>query len=86
MAKQLKREELTKDMVKKALRCKDADELLALAKSEGYEMTREEAEAYMAEINDFQLDDEAMKAVAGGVKTCYMVDGCAFKCGTLKDC
>jgi len=40
----------------------------------------------MAEINDFQLDDEAMKAVAGGVKTCYMVDGCAFKCGTLKDC
>ena len=86
MAKQLKREELTKEMVKKALRCKDADELLALAKSEGYEMTREEAEAYMAEINDFQLDDEAMKAVAGGGKTCYMVDGCAFKCGTLKDC
>ena len=86
MAKQLKREELTKEMVKKALRCKDADELLALAKSEGYGMTREEAEAYMAEINDFQLDDEAMKAVAGGVKTCYMVDGCAFKCGTLKDC
>ncbi len=86
MAKQLKREELTKEMVKKALRCKDADELLALAKSEGYEMTREEAEAYMAEINDCQLDDEAMKAVAGGVKTCYMVDGCAFKCGTLKDC
>ena len=86
MAKQLKREELTKEMVKKALRCKDADELLALAKSEGYEMTREEAEAYMAEIEDFQLDDEAMKAVAGGVKTCYMVDGCAFKCGTLKDC
>ena len=86
MAKQLKREELTKEMVKKALRCKDADELLALAKSEGYEMTREEAEAYMAEINDFQLDDEAMKAVAGGFNTCYMVDGCAFKCGTLKDC
>ena len=86
MAKQLKREELTKEMVKKALRCKDADELLALAKSEGYEMTREEAEAYMAEIDDFQLDDEAMKAVAGGFNTCYMVDGCAFKCGTLKDC
>ena len=86
MAKQLKREELTKEMVKKALRCKDADELLALAKSEGYEMTREEAEAYMAEIGDFQLDDEAMKAVAGGFNTCYMVDGCAFKCGTLKDC
>ena len=86
MAKQLKREELTKERVQQALKCKDADELLALAKSRDYEMTREEAEAYMAEINDFELDDEALKAVAGGVKTCYMVDGCAFKCGTLKDC
>ena len=86
MAKQLKREELTKEMVQQALKCRDADELLTLAKSQGYAMTREEAEAYMAEINDFQLDDEAMKAVAGGFNTCYMVDGCAFKCGTLKDC
>lgn len=86
MAKKLKREELTKDMVKQALKCKDVDELLALAKAQDYEMTREEAEAYMAEINDFELDDEAMAAVAGGIKTCYMIDGCAFKCGTLKDC
>ena len=86
MAKQLKREELTKEMVQQALKYKDADELLSLANGRGYEMTREEAEAYMAEINDFQLDDEAMKAVAGGVNNCYMVDGCAFKCGTLKDC
>ena len=86
MAKKLKREELTKDMVKQALKCKDTDELLGLAKSQDYEMTREEAEAYMAEINDFELDDEAMAAVAGGIKTCYMIDGCAFKCGTRKDC
>lgn len=86
MAKQLKREELTKEMVQQALKCRDADELLTLAKSRDYEMTREDAEAYMAEINDFQLDDEALKAVAGGVNNCYMVDGCAFKCGTLKDC
>ncbi len=37
-------------------------------------MTRAEAEAYMAEIDDFQLDDEAMKAVAGGFNSCYMVE------------
>ena len=73
-------------MVQQVLKYKDADELLTLAKGQGYEMTREEAEAYMAEINDFQLDDEVMKAVAGGVNNCYMVDGCSFKCGTLKDC
>ena len=71
MAKKLKREELTKDMVKKALRCKNADELLALAKSEGYEMTKEEAEAYITELADFELDDENLKNVAGG--GCYML-------------
>ena len=71
MAKKLKREELTKDMVKKALRCKTDDELLALAQAEGYEMTRDEAEAYMAELADFELDDENLKNVAGG--GCYML-------------
>ena len=68
------------------MQCKTAEKLLELAEAEGYEMTRAEAEAYMAEIDDFQLDDEAMKAVAGGFNSCYMVDGCSFKCGTLKDC
>ena len=86
MAKQLKREDLTKEMIKQAIRCRDADELLTLAKAEGYAMTKDEAEAYMAEMADFQLNDEAMRAVAGGVSGCYMVDGCSFKCGTLKDC
>lgn len=78
--------DLTKEMIEKAMQCKTADKLLELAEAEGYEMTRAEAEAYMAEIDDFQLDDEAMKAVAGGFNSCYMVDGCSFKCGTLKDC
>ena len=78
--------ELTKEQIEKAMGCETAEELMAVAKAEGIELTKEEAEAYMVEINDFQLDDEAMKAVAGGVNTCYMVDGCAFKCGTLKDC
>ena len=71
MAKKLKREELTKDMVKKALRCKNADELVAAAKAEGYDVTKEEAEAYMAELSDFELDDENLKNVAGG--GCYML-------------
>ena len=56
------------------MQCKTAGKLLELAEAEGYEMTRAEAEAYMAEIDDFQLDDEAMKAVAGGFNSCYMVE------------
>ena len=61
-------------MIEKAMQCKTADKLLELAEAEGYEMTRAEAEAYMAEIDDFRLDDEAMKAVAGGFNSCYMVE------------
>ena len=77
---------ITKEMFLKALQCKTADELIALAKADGIELTKEEGEAYMAELADFELDENQMQQVAGGVKTCYMVDGCAFKCGTLKDC
>ena len=77
MAK-INRNELTKETIEKAMACKTVDELLALAKSQDYEMTREEAEAYMAELEDYELDEEAMKAVAGG-RACYAVDGCPMK-------
>ncbi len=78
--------EITKEMIMAAMKCKSADELIALAKTGGIELTKEEAEAYMAELADFELDENQLKQVAGGVKTRYMVDGCSFKCGTLKDC
>ena len=78
--------ELTKEMIMAAMKCKNADELIALAKDGGIVLTREEAEAYMAELADFELDETETEKVAGGVKTCYMIQGCAFKCGTLKDC
>ena len=77
--------ELTKEMIMQALKCKNADELIVLAKTGGIELTKEEAESYMTELADFELDENQMQKVAGG-KICYMVDGCSFKCGTLKDC
>ena len=60
---------LTKEMIEKAMQCKTADKLLELAEAEGYEMTREEAEAYIAEIADFELDEETLERAAGG--SCY---------------
>ena len=62
--------ELTKEQVAKAMACKTAEELMAMAKAEGIELTKEEAEAYMAEIEDFELDGDTLKRVAGG--GCYM--------------
>ena len=54
------------EMMMQAMQCKDADELIALAKTGGYEITKEEAETYMAELEDFELEDEQLKLVAGG--------------------
>ena len=64
--------EITKEMLEKAMNCKSAEELMALAKSEGIELTKDEAEAYLAELADVELDGREMKNVAGG--TCYMAD------------
>ena len=49
----INRNELTKEMVIKALQCKDAEELIVLAKTGGIELTKEEADTYMAELADF---------------------------------
>ena len=60
---------LTKEQIEKAMACKTADELIATAKAEGVDLTVDEAEAYLAELSDFELDDEALSKAAGG--GCY---------------
>ena len=62
----INKNEITKEMLEKAMQCKTADELMALAKSEGVELTETEAEAYLAELSDAELDDKVLKKVAGG--------------------
>ena len=59
--------ELTKEQIAKAMNCETAEELMALAKAEGMELTKDEAEAYMTELEDFELDDETLKQAAGGM-------------------
>ena len=63
------RKEITNEQIMKAAQCKTADELMALAKAEGVDITKEEAEAYMAELADVELDNNALGKVAGG--DCY---------------
>ena len=48
--------EVTKEQIYKAMQCNTADELRAYAKSEGYDITQEEAEAYLDELSDVELD------------------------------
>ncbi len=72
------RKEITNEQIMKAAQCKTADELMALAKAEGVDITKEEAEAYMAEMDDMELDEQMLRNVAGG--TC-ITDGTS--CWTL---
>ena len=68
MAK-INRNELTKEIIEKAMACETAEELMALAGREGVELTKDEAEAYMAELDDFELDEATLQKAAGG--GCY---------------
>ena len=70
--------EITKEQIFKAMQCETAEELMALAKTNGYELTKEEAEAYLDERDDYELDEEALRKVAGG--ECYV------DINQLKDC
>ena len=65
----INKNEITKEMLEKAMQCNTAEDLIALAKTEGIELTKEEAEAYMAEMSDVELDGETLKQVAAG--GCY---------------
>ena len=60
---------ITKEMMEKAEQCKTADDLVALAKANGITLTKEEADAYLAEMDNMELDEEALDKVAGGM--CY---------------
>ena len=65
----INKNEITKEMVEKALQVKDIENLMAIAKAEGIDLTMEEAEAYMSEIDDLELDSTQLRSVAGG--GCY---------------
>ena len=53
--------EIRKDVLAKAMQCKTADELMELAKAEGFAITKDEAEAYFAELSDIELCWENFK-------------------------
>ena len=62
----INKNEITKEMLEKAMQCNTVEDLIALAKTEGIELTKEEAEAYLAERSDVELEGEILKQVAGG--------------------
>ena len=58
--------EFSKEQLEKAAACKNVEEFQELAKSEGIELSDDEAEAYFAEFNNVHLSDDELDEVAGG--------------------
>lgn len=58
--------QFTKEQIRKAMACKTADELLDFAKSEGVELSREQAEEYIAQLGTHKLSDDELAQVVGG--------------------
>ena len=61
--------EPTREQIEKAMACETAEELMALVKANGHEITKEEAEACMADLADIELDEATLQQVAGGSPT-----------------
>ena len=78
----INKNDITSEMIQKAQQCETAEDLIAYAKSEGIELTKEEAEAYLAELDDQELDSEQLRKVAGGGDGPYV--DCFTDC--LTDC
>ena len=66
----INKNELTLEQIRKAMDCETAEELMEFAKSEGFEVTQEEAEAYLEEFSSIELDQENLDKVAGGYNLC----------------
>ena len=68
MEKKIDSKLMTREMMAKAMACETPEELMALARENGAELTMEQAKAYLAEIEklDGNFSDEDMAKVAGG--------------------
>ena len=77
------------EMIEQAKAAKSAEELLALAKANGVEMTADEAKTYFSQLNPTsgELSDDDLDNVAGGAcnsktPTVQVINGkCCCKCG-----
>ena len=73
----------SKEQIAMAAKCKTPEELIELAKKGNIELTKDQAEAYLAELADYELDEAELEKVAGGEDSCYMESCRDFWCRTV---
>ena len=85
--------EISQELMEKAVACRTTEELLALAKENGIELTAEQAEAYLSVYQSGKIPDEELDAVAGGRScdywpnaTCFLTTAVCEYLGKADDC
>ncbi len=64
--------DFTKEQLAAAAQCKSAAELVALAKTGSLDISEKEAEAYLLELKNYELDADELSDVAGGNIRCVL--------------
>lgn len=57
---------VSKEVFSRALECKTVEDLLALCEKEGLQISQEDAEKFIAQAGDQELDLNTVNDVAGG--------------------
>ena len=74
---------MEKELILKAKECKSAEEIMALAKENGYELTEEQAKEYFEKLNaNGEIADDELDNVAGGCD--FFDQGVCETCGSDK--
>ncbi|SEH33069.1 hypothetical protein [Selenomonas sp. KH1T6] len=63
---QVNGKEVSREILAEAMQCESPEDLVKLGKERGIELTAEEAEAFLAEMEEIDLDSEMLEKVAGG--------------------
>ena len=64
----INKNKITKELLEKAMQCETVEDLIAFAKTQGVEITKEEAEAYLDELSEMELEVGNLDNIAGGKK------------------
>lgn len=74
----------SEELIQKAMKCETPEQIIELAKTEDITLTKEEAEAFLAQLQDVELKSEDLQKAAGGhVNNCTKR---SWKCWADCDC
>ena len=81
---QYKGKEISEELMEKAMQCDSVEEIIKLAGDNGIEISKEEAEAFLDEYSDIELDEEMLDMASGGGE--YDCEDMVVTCDGKKKC